>query len=471
MKMSDPPPYPMDSFCPDVANAVKEVHLHVKAPDALVGMAFLTTMSVACQGLVDVMLPNGLLRPTSMNLLMVADSGERKSAVDSLASAAIYAYDEQQIIRYKKSLARYQLEMSIWKAVEVGIRRQITKAIRLNESMELSCQQLADHEARKPTKPKLRRIMRHNATERATMDALAGDGESIAFMSDEGDVLLKGGAMGQIGLRNKGWDGARILAFDRANTTVIARNPRVTMSIMVQSGVLRAFLEKRGDAIHGSGHWARYLVGWPATTQGSRFNWSPEMVWNHLPRFHERVTELLEDYGRKIDSGAVHRIVLEFSDSAKLRWIEMLNRTESMSAPWGELEQVKDFASKAMEIVGRIAAILHGFSKRDGEISVDTLERAVQIVEWHLGEYKRIFSPNGGVPQEQVDAQSLESYLKCRYWDKNYPIAPRNEVLRNGPVRPEGRFSAALDVLQRLGRLRIDVSAKRKRYISRVTSW
>jgi hypothetical protein len=467
MNVPEAPSYPLNAFYPDVANAVNEVYQHVKAPDALVGMAFLTTMSVACQGLIDVMLPNGLVRPTSMNVLMIADSGERKSAVDGLASEAIYAYDDRRIVEYKKAMAKYSLEMRVWKAVEAGIRRQITKAVQLQESTALFCEQLAAHELEKPTKPKLRRIMRHNATERAIMDALEGDGESIAFMSDEGEVLLKGGAMGQIGLRNKGWDGARILVLDRADTAVIARNPRVTMSIMVQAPVLQAFLEKRGNLIHGSGHWARYIVGWPATTQGSRFEWSSEIARVHLPIFHERVTELLEDYGRQIDSGELCRLIIEFSDSAKLRWIEMLNTTESMLAPWGELEHIKDFASKAMEIVGRIAAILHGFSKKEGKITAETLERALQIVKWHLWEYKRIFSPNGGTPQDQVDAQSLESYLQVQYWDKGFPIAPRNEVLRSGPVRPEGRFSAALDILQRLGRVYTQVGAKRKRYIGR----
>ncbi len=459
--------YPLHAFHSTVRNAAEEVRRHVQAPDALVGMAFLTALSVSCQGLIDIRLPSGQIRPGSLNLAMIADSGERKSALDSIVSGRIYAYDESRTRKYEKDLAEYHIALRFWKAVDAGIRRQITKVTQQDGPVDDLYRQLSEHAAKGPLKPRLRRIMRHNATERAIMDALQGNGESIAFMSDEGEVILKGGAMDQTGLRNKGWDGARLLAFDRANgESIIAHNPRVTVAFMVQVAVLRSFIERHGDVTRGSGHWARYLIGWPASTQGMRFMSYADPVWIHLPAFHARVTELLEEYGRRIDADQNERTILEFSEEAKARWIEMLNKTESMLQPWGYLNDIKDFASKSMEIVGRVAALFHLFSKQEGRISVDTLERALTIVEWHLHEFKRIFSPQYTVPQIQVDAQALERYLLSHYWRRGFSIAPKNDVLNNGPLRPSRRFEAALDYIGAMNNICITSDQKRKRYIN-----
>ena len=461
------PLYPLNAFHYIVQAAAEEVCLHVKAPDALIGLAFITTLSVSCQGLIDVRLPTGQLRPVSLNTKCVADSGERKSATDGLVSAPMYLFDEMRTEKYQIDIKEYHIELRLWKAIGAGINRKLTKAIQNGDSVDDLRLEFAEHAAKEPLKPRLRRIMRQNATERAIMGALEGDGESIAFMSDEGEVILKGGAMNRTGLRNKGWDGARLLAFDRTDESIIARNPRVTIAFMVQQDVLRAFVDRHGDVTRGSGHWARYLVAWPASTQGMRFMPYTDPVWKHLPVFHARVTELLEEYGRRIDAGKVERTVVEFSEEAKMRWINMVNTTEEMLQPWGYLNDIKDFASKAMEIVGRVAALLHWFSKQEGKISIDTLERALEIVRWHLHEFKRIFSPQCAVPQVQLDMQALEHYLELNYWSKGFAVAPKNDVLKNGPVRPSQRFEAALEYLCALNRIYIGVDHKRKRYINR----
>ncbi len=304
MNTNAPPLYPLSALPLVVANAAMEVHQHVKAPDALVGMAFLTALSVSCQGLIDVRLPTGQLRPVSLNTKCVADSGERKTGTDDLVSAPIFRFDEWRTKKYEADLKEYHLELRFWKAIEAGIQRKLTKALQNGELLDDLRLEFTNHAAKEPTKPRLRRIMRQNATERAIMDALEGNGESIAFMSDEGEVILKGGALNRTGLRNKAWDGARLLAFDRAGgESTLARNPRVTVAFMVQQEVLRAFVERHGDVTRGSGHWARYLVGWPSSTQGMRFMSYSDPVWVHLPVFHARVTELLEEYARRIDAG------------------------------------------------------------------------------------------------------------------------------------------------------------------------
>ena len=314
--------YPFDAFYLAIGDAAREVCKNTQAPDALIGMEFLTEMSVSAQGLYDVCLPTGQVRPLSLNLLVVAESGERKTGVHNLVAKPLYAYDVGRMEKYEADIEEYDLQNRIWTSVEVGLRRQITKLTQEGQSIEEPCRQLSTHTANKPIKPRARRIMRQNATERAIMDALDGDGESIGLISDEGEIIIKGGALNKTGMLNKAWDGASMLTMDRSNgVSVVVRNPRVTVSYMVQREVLKELLERRGAVMRGSGHWARYLIGCPASTQGTRYTYRLDKEWRHLPKFHERVRELLDEFGRRVDAGMIERTTLEFSEDAIPRWI------------------------------------------------------------------------------------------------------------------------------------------------------
>ena len=459
------PLYPLDAFPVIVHDAALEMQRNVKAPDALIAMAFLTGISVVGQQLIDVRLPTGQIRPTSLNLGTIAESGERKSAVEGLVLKPIVEHEAVRQKRYKIAIKRYNIRLRYWKSVQSGINRKISAMVQKGESAESLLEELEDNAEKLPIKPRERRTVRQNITEKAIMEALQGDGESIALISDEGEIILKSSAMRHTGFLNRCWDGGD-LYFDRADAeSLVARHPRLSVSFMVQQGVFQDFLKQHGGISRGSGHWARYLIGWPDSTQGMRFMAYEDVEWMYLPTFHARLTELIEEYDRMVEAGDVKRTVVDFSEDAKRRWIDMANTTESWLQPCGYLSDIKDFASKAMEIAGRVAALLHLFSKQSGNISLDTLNRALAIVEWHLHEFKRIFSPEAAVQTDQVDANALRKYFQTNYGCNGFMIAPKNAVLNNGPVRPIKRLNAALDYLAMLGQIRIVEDAKRKRFI------
>lgn len=459
-------PYPFGAFHLVTERTAAEISRQIQAPDPLTGLALLTAQAISCQPLIDVRLPTGQVRPVSLNTAGIAESGERKTTIDGLVMHLIHQRDELRAKKYDKDTLEYQAEHRVWSAIEKGICKDITKATQKGEPVEGLRRQLAEHMAKAPVKPRLRRILRQNATERAIMEALQGHGESIALMSDEGGIILNGGPLSRPDNRNKAWDGAPTLVMDRAKSeSIVAHHPRMTVSFFVQEAVLRDFLGRRGAVTRGSGHWARYLFAWPISTQGFRFMSYGDVVWKHLPAFHARIAELLDEHDRRIEAGTVERTVIEFSDEAKRSWVDLVNHVEGMLRPDGYLSDIKDFASKAAEIVGRVAAIQHWFSKQEGKISIDTLNRAWAIVEWHLHEFKRIFSPTQVVPQEWVDAQTLEDHLHKRYWCRGFRFVKKNEVLKAGPLRPRSRLDAALDCLIDMGRVRIDIGPKRERYI------
>jgi hypothetical protein len=460
-----PTQYPANALHAAVRDAMWEVQTNLKAPDALIAGSFLTAMSVASQGDIDVELPTGQIRPVTLNVLTIADSGERKTATDSLVCAPIYEHDAKQATAYAESLATYSVDMRYWDAIDAVIQRKIVKAVHANEDAEQYRGELIAHSKQEPRKPRRDRIIHQSITERPFMEALQGDGKSLAILSDEGEVVLRGGAMNKLGVLNKAWDGAKVLTLDRADDSVEVTNPRVTVSFMVQEQVFNDFMEKRGRIARSSGHLARYLVGYPASTQGFRMTSLQDPVWVHLPKFHERVTELLDQTATRRRAGDISRRVLQFSPEAKELWVQAQNSVESQIHPYGFLVSIRDFASKTLEITGRVAAIFHHFSGQEGAISMETLQRAIAVVEWHLEEFKRLFGDSDDTPQSQKDVRALAMHLHARYWNHGFSMAPRNEVRKCGPIRHQGQFEAALAHLCNEGSVLVPYEGRRKRFI------
>ncbi|HEF5183915.1 TPA: DUF3987 domain-containing protein, partial [Burkholderia cenocepacia] len=114
--LTSPRRYPIDAFYLIIRDAINEVWTNTQAPDALIAMEFLTDMAVSAQGIYEVRLPTGQVRPLSLNLLVVAESGERKTRVHNLVAKPLYEFDTSRMKKYKDDLAKYEQEHRIWKS-------------------------------------------------------------------------------------------------------------------------------------------------------------------------------------------------------------------------------------------------------------------------------------------------------------------------------------------------------------------
>ncbi len=467
------PSYPLGAFHLITRETAYELLRNVQAPDALIGMGLINAISMACQGLIDVKLPTGQVRPVSQNLLLVAESGERKSTVTSLLLAPFREADTQALISHTLKMEQYQAEYGSWVAKGKGLRSTISKATSKGKPTTDLDSQLLEHVRSMPMKPRLRHFLRQDITAKAVMEALQGNGESIAITTDEGHMLFKSEAMAHLGLLNRLWDSPEVLPLDRAeNERLLAINPRASVSIMTQYAPLKQFLDRRGTVAKGSGHWARYLVGWPSSMMGYRRVETEEPAWDHLPIFQARIRELLNKYHDMIESGMVERELIGFTLDAKARWGELAGQTESMLRVGEYLSDINDFASKVMEILARLAAAMHYFGGESGDITLDTLDRAFAIVRWHIDEYKYLFSPQFMAPQDQADAKAVAGYLQSRIWQgpASDTHISRNHVLRYGPARPRARLNDALALLEAQGAIHAYINHRDKKAYLRLNN-
>ena len=152
-----PEPYPLDALPGTIRAAVEEVVAFVKAPIPLVASSALGAISLAVQAHVDVQRAEKLSGPSSLFLLSIADSGERKSTCDGFFTKAIRAYEKEQAEAAKPLIKNHNAAMAAWDARRSGIKdkiRQLAKDSKPTASMESA---LCDLEYAKPKPPRIPR--------------------------------------------------------------------------------------------------------------------------------------------------------------------------------------------------------------------------------------------------------------------------------------------------------------------------
>lgn len=204
-------PYPLSQFYPLGANAAFEIVHYVKAPDAMVGMAVVKAMSLACQGLIDIRLPSGGVRPVTVNTNLICESGDRKSEVEGIILKPVFDFDEARSKKFEAAQSNYETELQLWKLKNSVLSSFFKKAVKDKESTLEIEQELKVHSVVKPKQPRLRQFIRVDLTKQAAMEALEGDGESLLVTSDEGHVILNSDLFRNTGFLNSAFGGGQRL--------------------------------------------------------------------------------------------------------------------------------------------------------------------------------------------------------------------------------------------------------------------
>ena len=85
--------YPIDALPKIIKNAVTSYQSYGQQPLSMIACSALASVSLVCQALANVARDKLLISPTSLYFLVVADSGERKSASDSVFRQAINEWE------------------------------------------------------------------------------------------------------------------------------------------------------------------------------------------------------------------------------------------------------------------------------------------------------------------------------------------------------------------------------------------
>lgn len=458
------PPTPPTDFnfscmpVPIIQAALNQSRAASLAPPGMILVCALAAAAIASQGLADVQLPIGSVRPLSLLCLIEADSGERKSVVFNHFFRSIQELEERFENECNAKSATYEEDLKIWSlkfgAIEKTIRRQTIKGESTAES-EKALRQLSSE---KPRPPKRVKIVYEDATSPALFHGMHEDLPFAALCSSEGISILNSAAFNDVAKQNAIWSGDSI-TIDRVSAPSFRlSNMRLTILMMLQPIALQTFQNTKGGETRGSGLWARFVVCRPGSTQGTRFITDGTISTEHIKRFQDRVEELLTNAIQNHTESNGERTILKFSAEAEKRWFECFNWVESQIAPNGIYFEARDHASKLMENIGRVAGILHVFEGFSGPISLETLNVAIFICEKSSNDFLSLFVPPA---QEELDAMLLLEFLNKKRM-AGYKYLRKNEVRLYGPnsLRNAERLGHAVSTLCQRGNISLYKSGR-----------
>lgn len=467
----EPEPYPLDALPLPIRAAVEEVVSFVKAPVPMVASSALSALSLAIQAHADAKRLEKLHGPVGLFILVIADSGERKSTCDGFFTKTISDYEEAQAEAAKPALKDHRAAIEAWEAKRGGVKekiRQLAKEQKSTASMESA---LRDLEHDKPEPPRIPRLLYADATPEALAYGLAKHWPSGGVVSAEAGIVFGSHGMGKdsvmrnLGLLNQLWDGKSLTIDRRSTESFTVRGARLTVALQVQEPTLREFFTRSGALARGTGFLARFLVAWPESTQGMR-QIDPEApdgpaTWPHLAAFHRRIAAILEQPVPIDEDGALTPPMLPLTPEAKAAWVEYHNAIESELSSGGELYDVRDVASKSADNAARLAALFQMFEGAGGAIGLAAFESASLITAWHLHESRRFFGELA-LPVELADEARLDGWLieHCRR-EQTHLVSTR-EAQRLGPIRDKEKLAAALRELEELDRVRVAQEGRRK---------
>ena len=411
-----PAPFPMDALPSVLADYGRVIQRCTQAPDALVGNSLLAAASLAVQPHANVVLPYGASVPASLFIVSVAESGERKSAVDKLALHAHASFEKVKSDEAREAIAQFnKLQKKDKETAEIP-----------REAVFL---------ASDPTVEGLCKLLHAGLP-------------SIGVFSAEGGRFLGGhGMTDDAALRTAAglslfWDGSpvdRVRSGDGASKLF---GRRVALHLMAQPRATFAWLSN--PVLRDQGLFSRCLVAYPQSTAGTRmFRNEKADETPAAAAYVNRMTELLSGNWSINEFFELTPQHMGIAGAARKLWIEMHDQIEGNIN--GDLKPIRALASKAAEHMGRIAAV---FTMIDNPaattVTEDAMQRAALMIEFYLGEALRL---SGVQPMHEKSDQAslLWGWLAQR--NKKHVTLP--ELVQFGPakLRKAESVRSVMDVL------------------------
>ena len=403
-------PYPLNALGPLLGKAAKAIAETVQTPAEVAAHSVLAAF--AAQDKANIVM-DGRTCPLSLFLLTVAESGDRKSACDKVASTPLDDWQRARASGHRQALKQYQDEADIYESE----RREALSG----GKKKSTAQKTADLEALTvPEPPPEPIVIVQEPTLEGLQKSFRQGWPSQALFNDEGGQFFGGHAMNPenalktIAGLSKYWDGAPIVRTRAAKgESATMYDRRLSVHLQVQPRVAAAVLSDK--LLQEQGLLARFLVAEARTHAGTRIynNVNPHQR-PEVQRFHQRVTDLLSQEPELDEGGGLILPELRLTDEAAVLWIGSYNLTEQEQAPGALLELVKPYASKAGENALRIAgvfAVLEG----SGEVTAEQIERAWTLALYYLNNALR------GAQRAESNVQELAA-LEVLEWLKGREV-------------------------------------------------
>ena len=404
-----PKPFPFESLGPVLGPVAKRIHEVVKSPDSICGQSVLSAAALVVQAYANIYI-DGRIYPLSLFTLTVAESGDRKSAVDSIVLKPVRDYEKMLKVSFDEEKRRYKNKLDVWKKQ----REQILRGG--SDRLEADLNKM-DSEPAAPLEPYL---LLEEPTYEGLVKLYAVGQPSMGLFSDEGGRMLGGHGMGKDNLLKTAcglsslWDGKPITRIRGGDENLLLYGKRLSMHLMIQEVVFKTVLQN--ELLLGQGLIARCLIVAPTSNAGERpYNPIDISQDSVVVEFYQRVSTILDQPFPIANSGPENELAprsLMLTASAKKRWEEFHNEVDKALRLDGAYHVVRRSANKAAEQVLRMAGLLTLVENFDApHISLDAVEKAIDLMRFYLDEALRITDVSFSDPDLDL-AQAVLNWMK-----------------------------------------------------------
>jgi hypothetical protein len=381
------PSFPVDALPEPLTDWVKAVAESTATVVDMAAVCVLPVIALAVQGKFEIEGKADYTEPLNLYVLIIARSGERKSAIVKKMTHAIMEYERAENSTRRAQIAERETKLNSLKKK----RNESDKKGKIQEAQQYDAQ----YKTIEAHKVKLLRLIADDATPEALTSLLADNGGIMSVISTEGGFFdtLAGRYSNTVSIDTvlKAHSGDPIYVDRKGSPPEEVANPALTMLLAAQENVLEGLLNN--EVFKGRGLTARILYSKPNSLVGKREYDTPKIPIGIKAEYDNLMIALLRiprpqngfPKGLHLDKRASARLTKYFN------WIER--------QLGGELRNMDGWGEKLVGATLRIAGILHcvqnSKSPSDASVTVDTLNRAIKIGKYFLEHAKFAHSMMG----------------------------------------------------------------------------
>lgn len=419
------PTYPLEALGPFLGPAAERIAYYVQSPPALAGQSVLAAAALATQSRYDVIRGNIGRSPTSLYCISIAESGDRKSAVDKLALKPIRELEHERNEASTAEWKEYRVQKEAWDAHKKAIEKEskssnsgsFTEADRVRLAKALS--ELESSRPKAPLRPNIlfseptsEGIWRHFEEGLPTAGLFSDEG--IGFFGGHGMTKENQGRM--IALLSHLWGGdtlTRTRAAQGESGVLMGRC--LTTHLMMQPVVSNLVFSD--PLFVGQGFIPRFLTSIDVSRAGTRLlSDRPIGECAHddpnIQKYWAILTKMIQKpLNIDLNTGALQVRTLEIQGGAFEVWRNAFDQIERESAPNGRYADIRAYASKAGENIARIAAVLSAV-EGGGPVTETHVANAVTLMMYYL-EVILVMTEASLDDQEALDAEQLLKWIQA----------------------------------------------------------
>ncbi len=425
----------------------------LQTPPAMAVLFTLSVMSLALQRKLLVS-PFGddYAEPVCIWTVMLADSGERKSALIQRLLKPVLLMEAKLADAMRAEIVEADTLRKIAQRRTEKLQADAAKEdspVRRSEIVR----EIAELAEQTPDELRAPRFFTGDVTPERLQGMLVEHDGRMAVMSDEGGIfaVLAGvysGGEAVVDVALQAYSGSSVRV-DRGSRTAVIDRPALTFGLGMQPGLLQDMPPGAKRKFRSSGVFARFFFGLPASRIGKRDMARRVAVPPELEaKYRGEVLRLLQIQPRTdVAEGVSDEHLLLLSDDARGLWLLFAQQVENDQGEGGALESMRDWCAKLPGGVLRVAGLLHvaGGGALDCPVSFETMQRAVWLAHRLIRHAQAVFDLIG------ADAITEDAKV-CWRWIERHG---QSEFLRSELHRAHhGRFDkidrliAALETLK-----------------------